>query len=72
MLMTSGIYAPSFAMVFFILFKGSMDEKVDCYEFTYSDGYKKRLNELDDSSEEEEPISELAGPPFITGDIVEI
>lgn len=49
-----------------------MDEKADSYEFTYSDGYKKRLNESDDSSDEEEPIGELAGPPFITGDIVEI
>lgn len=29
-----------------------MDDKPDAYEFTYSDGYKKRLNDLDSSDEE--------------------
>lgn len=49
-----------------------MDEKTEVYEFTYSDGYKKRFNDFDSDSEEEQPLGELAGPPFITGDIVEI
>lgn len=48
-----------------------MDTKTDVYEFTYSDGYKKRFNEFDSGSEEQE-ASEIAGPPFITGDILEI
>lgn len=44
---------PSSVMVFFFLIKASMDQKTDVYEFTYSDGYKKRFNEFDSDSEEE-------------------
>lgn len=48
-----------------------MDQKTDVYDFTYSDGFKKRFEEFDSESDEE-PVGELAGPPFITGDIIEI
>ena len=42
---------PSLTMVFFSFISGTMDEKTDVYEFTYSDGYKKRFNEFDSDSE---------------------
>lgn len=65
------INAPLLTIVIFLLLKESMDTKFDCYQFIYSSGYNKAINEENYDSEEEDDL-QIVGPAFMSGDIIQI